>query len=205
MSREIARTRFAAMLSVLAVAAQEPPVHFGTTVVIPAGLRGQIYHLKRDTMRLPNFQKMKPVGAIYTTYLNVPPQPFDAGFPGVSRRYEWFAIDYSGRFWIERPGQYRFSLMSDDGSKLFIDGHLVVNNDGIHPPVDRQGAVELGPGVHQMEVQYFQGPRYDVALVLRVASPGQAMQLFRVDDFRPPPGAVVPEEPPPENGKRKRK
>src|SRR3979490_2282927 len=92
--------------------AQEPLARFGTTVVIPDGLRGQIYHLKRDTGQLPNFRKLKPVGAIYTTSLNVQPQPFDQGFPGVSKRFEWFAIDYTGRGWIQTPGTSRFPLTS---------------------------------------------------------------------------------------------
>ena len=82
--------------------AQEPVVRFGTTVVIPDGLRGQIYHIKSDSERLPNFRKLKPAGTIYTTTLNVPPQSFDLGFPGVSKRFEWFAIDYTGRIAIKR-------------------------------------------------------------------------------------------------------
>src|SRR5947209_1073214 len=103
---------------------QEPVARFGTTVVIPDGLRGEIYYLKRNTERLPNFRKLKPVGTVYTTTLNVPPQSFDQGFPGVSKRFEWFAIDYTGKFWVQYAGIHRFLLLSDDGSKLFIDGKL---------------------------------------------------------------------------------
>src|SRR5260370_27974768 len=42
------------------------------------------------------------------------PQDFLIGFPGITRRFEWFAVDYSGKFWIETPGLYRFRLVSDD-------------------------------------------------------------------------------------------
>src|SRR6185369_16115150 len=101
----------------------------GTTVVIPSGLRGNIYRIRRNSARLPDFRRLKPVGAIYTDSLNVPPQDFRQGFPGVTKRFEWFAIDYTGRFWIEHPGRYRFLLMSDDGSKLYIDDAVVVDND----------------------------------------------------------------------------
>jgi hypothetical protein len=96
-----------AMLSSVALicAAQDDPVAvFGTTVVIPSGLKGDIYHLPQNTQSVGEIQQLKPQGSIYTTSLNVPPQDFQLGFPGVTKRYEWFAIDYSGKFWIERPG-----------------------------------------------------------------------------------------------------
>ena len=174
----------------VALAAQEPQTmaRFGTTVVVPDGLRGQIYFLHEDTEVLPNFRKMKPKGTIYTTSLNVPAQNFELGFPGVTKRVEWFAIVYTGKFWVRDAGEYYFNLMSDDGSRLWIDGKLVVNNDGIHPPRESLGRVELGQGVHRLEVAYFQGPRASVALVMKVASPGKGWRIFQVDEFRPPAG-----------------
>src|ERR1700739_4135788 len=87
-------------LSVVA-AAQEPIATFGTTVVIPSGLHGSVYHIPHNTTELPNFQTMKTVGTIYTSSLDIPPQDFKQGFPGVTKRFEWFAIDYTGRFWID--------------------------------------------------------------------------------------------------------
>jgi len=184
---------------------QEPVIRFGTTVVMLDGLRGQIYHIKRDSERLPDLRKMKPVGTIYTTSLNVPEQSFAQGFPGVTKRFEWFAIDYTGRFWVQSPGVYRFNLMSDDGSRLWIDDRPVINNDGVHPPRQMQGQVELAAGIHRIEVAYFQGPRFVVALVLQVAPPGEDMRLFHVDQFKPPPGTEIPPEPSPAEPGKKRK
>jgi hypothetical protein len=167
--------------------AQEPTITFGTTVVIPSGLEGRIYNIRRDTKKLPDFRKMKPVGAIYTSQLNIPAQDFKLGFPGVSKRVEWFAIDYHGRFWVETPGDYGFSLTADDGANLYIDGDLVVDNDGQHPPRERVGAVMLTHGVHEIRVSYFQGPRWHVALVLKVALPGEGLRIFSTDELKPPP------------------
>src|ERR1700722_16233896 len=104
---------------------QEAEVRFGTTVVIPSGLQGEIYHISKFSKQLPNLDKKKAVGKIYTSSLNIPTQDFKAGFPGVTKRFEWFAIDYTGKFWIERPGPYRFVLTSDDGSKLYIDDEVL--------------------------------------------------------------------------------
>jgi hypothetical protein len=181
----------------ISFAQDEPIPKFGTTVVVPLGLSGAIYHIPTNTPKLPNFRKLKPKGTIYTASLNVPPQDFRQGFPGVTKRFEWFAIDYTGRFWIEKPGFYRFALTSDDGAQLYIDEQLIVNNDGVHPPRRELGEVELSGGVHRLRVPYFQGPRSEVALVLEVAGPGEEqMRIFSTDEFKPPPNtstSIIPE------------
>ena len=168
-------------------AQEEPTAVFGTTVVIPSGLRGQVYPLHHGTQKLPDFEKMKPAGPpIYTSALNVPSQDFKQGFPGVTKRTEWFAIDYSGRFWIENAGLYGFALLSDDGAKLAIDDQVVIDNDGLHPPAEKNGEVELARGVHNIRVSYFQGPKWQIALVLRIAGPGQELRVFSTDEWKPP-------------------
>jgi PA14 domain len=183
------RLRFALLLAcaALAHAQDEPIATFGTTVVISSGLRGLVYHIKRDSDRLPNFAKLKPAGAaIYTSSLNIPPQNFKAGFPGVTKRFEWFAIDYTGKFWIQKPGVYRFALISDDGSRLEIDGRGLIENDGIHPATRREVRVELAGGVHELRVSYFQGPRFEVALILLIAPRGEPFRVFSTEEFKPP-------------------
>jgi PA14 domain len=170
----------------LAAAQDEPVAKFGTTVVIPSGFRGLVYHIRRGSIQLPDFRKLKPSGTIYTAALNVPPQSFRDGFPGVTKRFEWFAIDYAARFWIERPGAYQFALVSDDGSRLYIDDRQIVDNDGIHSAQRRAGSVDLSRGIHQMHVSYFQGPRDEVALILQVAGAGERFRIFSTDEFKPP-------------------
>src|SRR5215470_648341 len=150
----------------------EPVYTFGTTVASNSGFRGTIYYLEPGARKLPNFSKLEPAGTIYTKYLCVPPHAFDEGFPGVTDRFEWFAIDYRGRFWIAKSGTYRFALASDDGSILYIDGKKVIHNDGTHPVMEKFSKTRLKAGAHEIRVSYFQGPRFHVALVLRVAGPG---------------------------------
>jgi hypothetical protein len=155
-------------------------------VVSSSGFEGKIYLLKENTERLPKLEKMQPAGSIYTTSLNVWPQRFDEGFPGISDRVEWFAIDYTTRIWIETPGRYRFSLLSDDGAKLMVGNKLVVDNDWMHHPQACTGSAELTRGVHRLRVSYFQGPRFTVALVLAIARPGEGWRILNTDDFAPP-------------------
>ena len=178
---------------------QEPVPIFGTTVVIPSGLRGEIYHISSRTSSLSELARYKPVGAVYTTALNIPPQDFEFGFPGVTSRFEWFAIDYSGKFWIEKPGVYRFRLVSDDGAMLYIDGQLIADNDGIHSTMVRLASIRLAGGMHAIRVPYFQGPGDTVALSLEVAGPGEEARVFSTDEFKPtanPEKWRFPAEPP---------
>ena len=107
-------------------------------------------------------------------------------FPGVTKRLEWFAIEYTGRFWIEKPGLYGFALTSDDGSRLYIDELPIIDNDGLHAPLTKSGIVELSGGIHSIRLQYFQGPRFNVALVLEVAIPHEQLRVFSTDEFKPP-------------------
>jgi hypothetical protein len=180
-------TGFLLAVCLTAALAQEQPLPaFGVTVVDPYGLRGEIFLIHRGSRKLPDFRKLEPVGTIYTSSLNVPPRDFSDGFPGVTRRFEWFAIDYTGRFWIDKPDSYRFSLESDDGSKLYIDDKLVINNDGVHPPQTVTRSINLTGGIHRIRVSYFQGPRFHVALMLGIAGPGEDFRLFTTEEFRPP-------------------
>ena len=165
---------------------QNPPPLFGTTVVIPSGLRGLVYLIPKNTLKLPEFDALQAIGAIYTNSLNITPRNFKEGFPGVTKRFEWFAIDYAGRFWIEHAGLYRFRLTSDDGARLYIDGQLIADDDRQHEPETREASLKLSTGIHRIRVSYFEGPRFQVALVLEVAKPGEVFQIFSTDEFKPP-------------------
>jgi hypothetical protein len=161
--------------------------NFGVTVVTSGWLKGDIYLLDASETSLPNFKKLKSIGSIYTPVLKLPTRNFQEGFPGVTNRFEWFAIDYNGRFWISKPGNYRFVLESDDGSKLYIDSKTIIDNDGIHSPSQKMGAVQLAEGVHTIRISYFQGPRYQIALSLAISEPGEEkFFIFNMDKYSIP-------------------
>lgn len=65
-----------------------------------------------------------------------------------------FGIVYTGKIAIDQAGTYTFYLQSDDGSKLYIDGKLVVNNDGDHGVIEKQGDMELTAGKHDLCVEF---------------------------------------------------
>lgn len=67
-----------------------------------------------------------------------------------------FGVTYSGYIDIPRNGIYTFYLDSDDGSRLFIDDEVIVNNDGSHRSRQRKGKIALKKGLHKIAVKHFQ-------------------------------------------------
>jgi hypothetical protein len=76
--------------------------------------------------------------------------------------YNWhpiagdFGADMSGQLNVASPGLYTFSLNSDDGSQLWIEGVLVVDNGGPHAPRTVAGSTFLSAGLHTFEVQFYE-------------------------------------------------
>ncbi|WP_438020634.1 PA14 domain-containing protein [Sorangium sp. So ce315] len=144
-------------------------------------LRGLVYFVPSGTSHLLNTASLSPVAVLYTPRLDISPRSWESGFPGVpGGRNEWFQIAYEGELVTSRGGAHQFELLSDDGSRLFIDDHLVIENDGRHPPASAQGAVVLQPGKHRIRVSYFQGPRFEIALQLFVTPPQGARQILDI-------------------------
>ena len=71
------------------------------------------------------------------------------------QRRNAFALRFTGAINIPRSGRYTFFTNSDDGSRLYVGGQLVVNNDGNHGPVERRGSIDLPAGSHPIVVTYF--------------------------------------------------
>ncbi len=68
----------------------------------------------------------------------------------------FFAARYSGDFAIDAAGDFTFYLTSDDGSALYIDDVLVIDNDGAHTVTEKTATVTLTEGAHAIEVRYFE-------------------------------------------------
>ena len=54
-----------------------------------------------------------------------------------------FAYEFRTLIYISKRGVYRFYTISDDGSKLYIDDKLIVDNDGGHSVRRAEGKVAL--------------------------------------------------------------
>lgn len=96
---------------------------------------------------LPDFVKLKPKAT---------GEAADFELSVVKRKNNW-AVRFEGFLQIDLDGNYNFHTLSDDGSKLWVDDKLVVNNDGIHPPQSKSGKIQLAKGVHKVVVGMFDG------------------------------------------------
>jgi len=67
-----------------------------------------------------------------------------------------YSIRYTGNIQIATSETYTFYTTSDDGSKLFINGTEVVDNDGAHAPAIQNGSISLTAGIHNIEVLFFE-------------------------------------------------
>src|SRR5690606_31291901 len=95
---------------------------------------------------LPNFNTLAPVSMGSVENFTLEPR----------LRNDNFAFVFEGKINCPSSGTYTFYTSSDDGSKLYIDGSLVVNNDGLHGTQERSGQRSLSAGKHDIRVEYFE-------------------------------------------------
>ncbi|MCL4177942.1 MAG: Ig-like domain-containing protein [Verrucomicrobia bacterium] len=67
-----------------------------------------------------------------------------------------FAARFTAVLIIATNGPYTFYLNSDDGSALYLNGQLVVNNDGDHATLERSAALDLATGTYSFEVRFYE-------------------------------------------------
>ncbi len=111
--------------------------------------------------QLPDFTALTPVDTGITTSISLSRAQVDDGF----------AFTFDGRIAIPESGEYTFYLVSDDGSRLSIDGSVVVDHDGLHGPSQRSGSVVLGHGHHDLFVEYFESANGE-SLNIDIEGPG---------------------------------
>ncbi|MDX1946047.1 MAG: PA14 domain-containing protein [Pirellulaceae bacterium] len=111
---------------------------------VASGLQYAYYEGSWD--KLPDFSKLTPkeVGDA---------ENFDLK---IAKRKDNFALRFDGTIKLEKDGDYRFLIGSDDGSRLWIDDKIVLDNDGIHPYEQKRKAMKMKAGLHTFAVEYFE-------------------------------------------------
>ena len=128
------------------------------------GLNYAYYEGKWDA--LPDFSRLKSVkkGSILG---------FD--FSKIKRRPDHFGVVFNGFLRIPSDGDYTFSVASDDGSRLVIDGRTVAVNDSVHGMTEKSGIAKLTAGKHPVRIEFFDALNID-ALALSMQGPGLPRQ-----------------------------
>jgi cytochrome c2 len=72
-----------------------------------------------------------------------------------SKRPQQYGLKFHGMLQVPKDATYVFFVTADDGAKLWIDGQVVVDNDGIHAPQEKSGKVALKAGAHSLALSFF--------------------------------------------------
>jgi hypothetical protein len=99
-----------------------------------------------DWNKLPEFAKMKPLSTGHVTAFDLKPRTSEVHF----------GFHYEGYIQVPADGAYTFWIGSDDGSNLYVDGRLLVDNDGLHSLAEKSGAAALAAGPHPIAIDYFE-------------------------------------------------
>ncbi len=106
----------------------------------------QFNYYEGDWDSFPDFNKLTPVKTGIINNFNL----------SEKIKGDYYGFVFEGFIQIQQDGIYEFMTDSDDGSQLFIDGNLVVDNDGLHGMVQEKGAIALAKGYHSIKVTFFE-------------------------------------------------
>ncbi len=96
-------------------------------------------------------------------------------FPGIPE--DNFALAATSTIDIG-AGSHRFCTTSDDGSWLYVDGALVVDNHGLHGPTTVCQNIQLSGGFHTITINFFErlaGQRLEVSIDGTLTAPAQIL------------------------------
>ncbi|MHC4122391.1 MAG: DUF2961 domain-containing protein [Planctomycetota bacterium] len=113
------------------------------------GLNYKVY--KGVWSKVPDFSKLKPIetGVVQT--------PDHSKIEGKDH----MGLEFSGYIDVEKKGLYTFYTACDDGSKLYIGGIEVVDNDRCHGTIEECGQISLSPGKHPIKIQMFEAAGFE--------------------------------------------
>jgi len=138
------------------------------------GLQVEYFHPNPDNVAVETLDKLTPkaIGIVPDISLDVPQK----------EKSDQFALRFAGSLSIDDPGEYRFYLASDDGSRLYLDGKLLINHDGLHGMSQKYGDAKLTRGQHQLLLTYFDNGGGD-GLNLKWRGPGISKQPIPAERF----------------------
>lgn len=120
---------------------------------------------------VPNFDTLTPVKSGLVNNISIAPR----------LRTDHFAFQYTGYVYVPSSGTYTFYTTSDDGSKLWISGQQVVDNDGTHSAREESGAIILDAGWHSFKVGYFDATGTNDVISASFSGPGLASKQLIPD------------------------
>lgn len=79
---------------------------------------------------------------------------------------QWYILRCTGYYIAETSDYQSFSLSSDDGSVLYLDGIKLIDNDGLHGCQQKTSMKYLQRGLHTFRLDYMHGVSGNMCLTL---------------------------------------
>lgn len=125
------------------------------------GIRYNYYTTAVSWTDVPDFPKMAPTKAGLLQNFSLVPRTRETDY----------GFMYEGYIYVPTAGTYTFYTYSDDGSRLWINNTLIVENGGVHSARERSGTINLPVGFHALRVSYFQA-KSTQGLIVSFKGPG---------------------------------
>jgi hypothetical protein len=139
------------------------------------GLLAEFWHIDQEMQDFPVLDaQKKPVLRRLDKQINF--EPTAEKFQGTDFQ-EYFYVRWTGLLRVPKAGKYVFFTESDDGSRLWIEGKLVVENGGLHAMEEKSGEVELKAGDHDFKVDLFEN-NGEVGCKVSWETEGKAKELI---------------------------
>ncbi len=111
---------------------------------VDKGLKYSYFHGTWNV--LPDFSTLRPLKSGNVNGLDL----------SIKERNEDYGIIFTGFINVPADDIYTFYLESDDGSRLIMDGNVLIENNGLHAMEEKSGEIALAGGLHPVSVYFFQ-------------------------------------------------
>ena len=121
----------------------------GSERTLVPGWDVSFYVFDEELSSMPDFASHTPVEVTTTSDVDFHNPHFTAmGYT------DNFGAVFEGKLYVE-GGSYPLGISSDDGSKLYVNGELLVDNGGTHGNRARGATIDLEEGYHDIKIEYF--------------------------------------------------
>ena len=108
---------------------------------------------------------------------------FGSSAPIAGGPKSYLALRASGTLLVPTGGDYTFTVTADDGSRLYVDGALVVDRwTTVSTPTTATGTATLTPGPHDIYVDFYRSSTTGGTLKVEWAGPGIPTTLLVTHD-----------------------
>ena len=89
---------------------------------------------------------------------------------GIDDTKNHFCVLFETVLKVKVEEEYTFTVTTDDGSRFYVDGNLLIDNDGAHGPIEKKATKVLAAGKHDLRLEFFDFDKGQ-SIVFRYSTP----------------------------------